>query len=109
MAAPASAIAGALAGVLTPASVAATQGVGGLIPNGCIQNTSRTDCNGVGGTQAGLVGATSVAISPDGKTVYVASHDSNAIAAFTRNATGGLTPGGCIQETGGSACNGIGG
>jgi hypothetical protein len=51
-----------------------------------------------------------VALSRDGKNVYVASFDSGAIAVFRRDATtGGLTPRGCIQNTGGTACSGLGG
>jgi 6-phosphogluconolactonase (cycloisomerase 2 family) len=44
--------------------------------------------DGVGGVD-GLFGARAVAISPDGKHVYVASALDNAVAAFSRNATTG--------------------
>jgi len=82
---------------------------GGLIPGGCIQNTGGTDCNGAGGTAPGLAGAEGVAVSPDGKSVYVSSFDSGAVAVFARDTTtGGLTPGGCIQNTGGTDCNASG-
>jgi DNA-binding beta-propeller fold protein YncE len=59
---------------------------------------------------SGLAGAVSVAISPDGKSAYVASFASSAVAIFDRDTTtGALTqkPGtaGCISETGtGGAC-----
>jgi DNA-binding beta-propeller fold protein YncE len=50
-----------------------------------------------------------VAVSPDGKNVYVASGESDSIASFNRGATGGLSqkPGkaGCISANGtGGAC-----
>jgi DNA-binding beta-propeller fold protein YncE len=50
-----------------------------------------------------------VAVSPDGKSVYVASGGSDAVARFARNTTtGALTqpvgPGGCVSETGAGNC-----
>ncbi len=44
--------------------------------------------DGVGGAD-GLNGARAVAVSPDGKNVYVASEDDDAVAVFAREATGG--------------------
>ena len=38
----------------------------------------------------GLVGAAAVAVSPDGRSVYVVSRDSNAIVIFSRNPTTGI-------------------
>jgi DNA-binding beta-propeller fold protein YncE len=67
---------------------------------GCISE------GGIGGCQPGigLLGAFSVATSPDGKSVYVASVFSSAIAIFNRNPDGTLEqlPGtsGCISEVG---------
>jgi DNA-binding beta-propeller fold protein YncE len=67
---------------------------------------------GTGGTCMGghgLFGAVSVAVSPDGQHLYVASHG-NAVAIFARNVTtGALTQlnglAGCIAENGdGVAC-----
>lgn len=73
---------------------------------GCISET------GSGGGCAdgkGLDGASSVAVSPDGKHVYAASPTSDAVTAFARDLeTGVLTqlPGldGCISETGDGPC-----
>src|SRR5207249_4718016 len=45
--------------------------------------------NGVGGL-AGLGGARGLAVSPDGKNVYVASEADDALVNFSRNAAGGL-------------------
>ncbi len=44
--------------------------------------------DGVGGVD-GLSGAASVTVSPDGGQVYVAGHDEDAVAVFTRNTTTG--------------------
>ncbi len=57
----------------------------------------------------GLYGPTSVALSPDGRFVYVASWYENRIAVFARDTTSGeLTPipgaDGCIAHNGGSGC-----
>lgn len=53
----------------------------------------------------GLGGAESVAVSPDGKSVYVAGSSSHAVAVFARDkATGALTqlpaPNGCVANVG---------
>ena len=72
--------------------------------------------DGTGGLCAdgqALLGAFAVAVSSDGKNVYVASRDSNAVAAFARDAkSGALTQlagtAGCVSEdgTGGLCANG---
>ena len=56
-----------------------------------------------------IAGASSVVVTPDGKTVYVAAYTSNAIAIFDRDtSTGALTQkagtAGCIAEDGGGVC-----
>jgi DNA-binding beta-propeller fold protein YncE len=61
-----------------------------------------------GGTA--LVGPRMVTVSPDGKSVYIGSRDSDAVAVFARNLTTGALaqlngPAGCIAEYGdGVAC-----
>lgn len=63
----------------------------------CISNTG----SGVCATEAnGLDGAHSVAVSLDGKSVYIASSVDNAVAAFNRNSDGSLTSLGCIEDSG---------
>jgi DNA-binding beta-propeller fold protein YncE len=55
------------------------------------------------------MGSRAIAVSPDGRNLYVASSSSNAIAIFDRNkSTGALTQpkgdGGCIASGGGGGC-----
>jgi DNA-binding beta-propeller fold protein YncE len=72
---------------------------------GCVSETGAGPCadghalNGPGG----------VTVSPDGKSVYVGSLSSNAVARFTRNTTTGAISqpagtAGCISETGSGPC-----
>ena len=75
---------------------------GDLTPAGCIADTG--DAAGCGTTQQGLDAANSVAVSPDGKSVYATSYSDDAIARFDRNAsTGALTGAACIADTGDAA------
>ena len=69
---------------------------------GCISEIGDGVTCGLG---RALANALSVAVSPDGKHLYVASRNSNAVAVFSRNVTTGeLTQlsgaAGCIAETG---------
>ncbi len=49
-----------------------------------------------------VTGPASIAISPDGKSVYVASENASAVAEFARNtSTGALTYDACVGEVGG--------
>ena len=78
---------------------------GDLAAGGCIQDIGGgTACDGVGGSTQGLSMADGVAVSPDRKNVYVSGYLDNAIVAFNRTSTGGLTPAGCIEWAGGSDC-----
>ena len=66
--------------------------------------------NGAGRCRDGtaLVSPTSVAVSPDGKSAYVASQFSHAVAVFDRRRNGKLIqkPGtaGCVSDTGAGSC-----
>ena len=51
-----------------------------------------------------LVQPQAVAVSPDGLSVYVASHLDSAITEFDRASDGSLTFGGCVAEGGMSGC-----
>ena len=80
---------------------------------GCIVDSSRK--GGSCGSARALdgpgpfMGSRAIAISPDGRNVYVASSKSDAIAIFSRNRrTGALTQpsgkGGCVSERGADGC-----
>src|SRR4029077_16900818 len=59
---------------------------------GCLDDTRGPSGGPSTGGGDGLAGATGVAVSPDGKHVYVASQNDNSLAAFARDpATGALT------------------
>jgi DNA-binding beta-propeller fold protein YncE len=70
-------------------------------PAGCI---SETGSGGACTDGKALGNPTSVTVSPDGTSVYVASQGSDAVAVFDRAADGTLTqktgPAGCISQTG---------
>lgn len=71
---------------------------GKLVSGGCIKDFPREDhCTG----SSGLVGATGVAVSPDGKNVYVTASTARSLLVFARDAvTGDLTPVECISDDG---------
>ena len=73
---------------------------------GCVEQPGTPDNCAAG---RGVDGVRGVVVSPDGKHVYAASFDDDAIAVFERNQTNGaLTQpagtAGCIQETGAEGC-----
>ena len=71
---------------------------GKLTPGGCIKDFPRADrCTG----SAGLVGASGVAVSPDGENVYVTASTARSLLVFARDAaTGDLTPVECVSDDG---------
>ena len=76
---------------------AAGKATGALLYKGCV--TEDTGCGAGNDGIVGLDGATDVAVSADGKSVYVASNASSAIAAFKRNPqTSLLDYKGCVTE-----------
>ncbi|HEY3864726.1 MAG TPA: beta-propeller fold lactonase family protein [Solirubrobacteraceae bacterium] len=83
-------------------------GVGGCLVD---RSAARAGCKSVRALRgpAPFLGSEAIVISPDGKNVYVASSNSDAIAVFKRNArTGKLTQGagatGCISTKGAGGC-----
>jgi DNA-binding beta-propeller fold protein YncE len=87
---------------LTAASSASA--LGQISYGGCISN------DGSGGlcgptNDSPLKGAEHIALSPDGKTAYVASSGSSAVAVLDRSPGGQLTYAGCVSDDGsGGAC-----
>ncbi len=80
-----------IAAFAAPAAALA-QAPGSLAELGCLQlSSSSTECptNDQGG--AGLSGASDVAVSPDGRNVYVTGSNDEAVAEFARGADGTLT------------------
>jgi 6-phosphogluconolactonase (cycloisomerase 2 family) len=76
------------------------QDTGALAPRGCYDDNDPPggpeDC--IDDTN-GLSGVTSIALSPDGKSLYAASETDDAIVRFKRDPDNGkLTPRGCIED-----------
>ena len=73
-------------------------------PAGCSSDAGAAPC----ADATALINASSVTVSPDGRSTYVASAGSSAVAAFDRAANGALTqkPGAaaCIAETAAGGC-----
>jgi DNA-binding beta-propeller fold protein YncE len=78
---------------------------GALTPIGCVTDDESLP---VGCTQTadGLDGATDVAVSADGRSVYVVSFGDDAVVRFNRASDGTLSPAGCVDDndTGTDAC-----
>lgn len=72
------AMAATTAAVIVASALAST---GDLAARGCVEDTGQDECE----TETpGLDGARSVAVSPDGRSVYAASSDDAAIVRFNR-------------------------
>jgi DNA-binding beta-propeller fold protein YncE len=76
---------------------------------GCISDTGAGTCADGHALHNPGLGPQAVAVSPDGKSVYVASYSSDAVVRLNRNpTTGAITQpagvAGCISETGGGPC-----
>jgi len=71
---------------------------GALTPAGCVADPVNNS-EGCAQTASGLDGATSVAVSPDGASVYVTGNGDHALVRFNRGTNGALTPKGCIAST----------
>lgn len=75
---------------------------GGLTYVGCIADAGVNGC--VDPPNDSLDAAQDVAVSPSGRSVYVASSASNSLSTFVRAADGGLTFAGCIASVGNAGC-----
>ena len=90
--------------VVTAAALTAFQGVASAAPGeltyrGCFANDDGVaGCTALPGAPLGS--ASGVAVSPDGGSVYVASHGSNSISRFARGAGGELTFNSCLANDG---------
>ena len=69
---------------------------GALVYRGCIANGGARGCKRA--KHGSLGGAFDVAVSPDGRSVYVASMDGDSITRFNRDPTGALTYKGCFAN-----------
>ena len=87
----------AVAGLLALGSAAtASAAVGDLSFRGCFANDASQGCSDI--VNAPLNGPTGVAVSPDGRSVYVASSTAASVSTFNRAADGTLTFQGCIAD-----------
>jgi DNA-binding beta-propeller fold protein YncE len=78
---------------------------GALTFAGCYEDAGQEGC-GTGTTNEtpGLDGASGVAVSPDGRSVYVTAVLDDAVVRFDRAADGAITPVGCFEDAGLSGC-----
>lgn len=87
----------AVAGLLALGSAAtASAAVGDLSFRGCLANDASQGCGDI--VNAPLDGPTGVAVSPDGRSVYVASGTAASVSTFDRAADGSLSFRGCIAD-----------
>ena len=89
-------------------------GTGALTSDGCLRNTASAGCDAVegatSGQASGLISPQDVAVSPDGRYVYVTGSNSNTVAVLKRNVdTGALTSDGCLRNSGNTGCDAVSG
>jgi DNA-binding beta-propeller fold protein YncE len=71
----------------------------------CIEDVGLDACGaGTANEAPGLNGARAVAVSPDGRSVYVVSSTDDSVSRFDRAPSGALTPAGCIEDAGLDGC-----
>jgi sugar lactone lactonase YvrE len=75
---------------------------GALVYKGCIANNGSHGCRGT--KSEALSGADAVAVSPDGKSVYVAAVRASAVMRFNRGLSGRLEAAGCFANFGLHGC-----
>lgn len=78
---------------------------GALTQIGCVSGTDPACA-----PASGLGGADTIAVSPDGGSVYVGAFTGNAVAVFSRDAaSGAITPTGCLAAGGVEGCTPVAG
>lgn len=91
---------------VTPGTVvtfARDRATGALTPQGCFSNADLAGCTTLAGR---LSGASSVAASADGSSVYVTAQIPGTLVSFTRDpATGALAPQGCFSNVAITGCD----
>jgi DNA-binding beta-propeller fold protein YncE len=75
---------------------------GSLTYKNCFANARAHGCRAL--EHDSLGGADSVAVSPDGESVYVTSLGGDSITRFKRSPSGRITPGGCYANSGEHGC-----
>jgi len=77
-------------------------------PGGCVAAASAARRVGLANCRRanGLGGAVSVDVAPDGRNVYVAGKDDDAVAILTRSRSGRLQPQGCVGKSSRGRCRG---
>jgi 6-phosphogluconolactonase (cycloisomerase 2 family) len=75
---------------------------GRLSLDGCLNDNGSQNCVDLPGAPVGL--ASDVAVSPDGRSVYVVSYQKGAIMHFYRAPTGQLYYDGCLSDSGEEGC-----
>ena len=73
----------AVAVALLTSAAAALASTGALTPKGCVADPANNP-DACAQTASGLDGAISIALSPDGKSLYAAGYYDNAIVRFAR-------------------------
>ncbi len=100
--------AAALGAKALPGTLTQLQGKGGCVADRSAKGSGCASARALKGPGA-FMGSEAIAVSPDGRNVYVASSKSDAIAIFARNAkSGALTQpsgkGGCVAAKGKGGC-----
>lgn len=75
---------------------------GALAYKGCIANNGKSGCQRP--PHNALGGADALAVSPDGRSVYVAAFGDDAVVGFDRLPGGRLEPNGCFADGGAHGC-----
>ena len=75
---------------------------GALAYRGCVANNAKLGCRALKSDALG--GADALAVSPDGKSLYVAALRADAVMRFNRGPSGSLDPAGCLANFAAHGC-----